>query len=97
MSLGCNKCGAAVPSSNDAVIFDALLTGNSLIALFGVPRHLLPVIEDSVVVCEGSPSRAQYIEGQLRDQRGDYPYDEAQEPVMRAAYAAMQERAVSPA
>lgn len=61
-------------------------------ALFAIPRHLLPVVEDGKVVCEGSPSRAQYIEGQPRDPRGSlYPYDETIEAQRRAAYASMQQ------
>lgn len=54
-------------------------------------RHFLPVCDTAGnVLCEGSPSRAQYIEGQPRDTRG-YAYVEASEPIFRAAYAKAQE------
>ena len=46
------------------------------------PRHLLPT-----EFCEGSPSRVQYLEGQPRDSRPEYPYNEAWEARVRDAYA----------
>ena len=89
MSHACNKCGTPVPPSDDVTILDAALTGNPLIALFAISRHILPVVIDGTLICEGSPSRAQYLEGQPRDTRG-YDYIEANEAPTRAAYAAMQ-------
>jgi len=80
----CDKCGKPVDPKNDAVDLmflrqhghrpDALSKFN-----YGA-RHLLPV--DG---CEGSPSRAQYVEGQARDTRG-YGYVPEEENEMRRAY-----------
>lgn len=54
-------------------------------------RHFLPVYDgDGKMICEGSPSNAQYIEGQPCDTRG-YTYVEASESIIRAAYAKAQE------
>jgi len=81
--LVCDKCGEAVPDHNDAVRLDIELgAGPGLIT--AQPRHLLPT-----ETCPGSPSRAQYLEGQPRDDR--YPYDPQYEAAVRAAYARMQE------
>lgn len=78
----CDKCGIEVPPNNDAVAIDLAL--GSIAAVFARSRHLIPT--DS---CTGSPSRAQYIEGQPRDARG-YGYDLAYEDVIRDIYAEMQ-------
>ena len=56
-------------------------------------RHLLPVIQDGVVLCEGSPTRAQFLERQPRDTRAGSPrldYTEELEEPVRAAYQRMQ-------
>lgn len=82
----CDKCHRKVSPENDASVLD-LKTG---IALLHNPRHLLPVIVEDVVVCEGSPSRAQYIDGQRRDKRSRYQYRTEYEDQFRAAYAEMQ-------
>jgi hypothetical protein len=84
----CDKCRTPVPPGNDATLFEALVTGNPYFALAN-SRHLLPVVKDGVQVCEGSPSRAQYLEGQPRDSRGTYPYIEEREQLFRAAYQAL--------
>jgi hypothetical protein len=81
----CDKCGEPVPQSNDAVALDVILHADVLL-IFGQPRHLLATEN-----CPGSPSRAQYIEGQPRDERTAYPYNEELEPVIRDAYAKLQE------
>lgn len=88
MNTKCDKCGTEVPENNDAVVFEAIRTDNPLFCL-ALSRHLLPVIEDGTVVCEGSPSRAQYLEGQPRDTRG-YTYYSDYESVSRKAYAELQ-------
>lgn len=90
----CDKCGRRVPSDNNAVYFDAAL-GNMPPEgiLFAVSRHLLPVVEDGVVICTGSPSRAQYVEGQPRDPRAAFAYNPAKEGTYRAAYRKMQQEA----
>ena len=77
-----DKCGNPVPPHDDAVNLEILLAPSAL--LVGArPRHLLPN-----AYCEGSPSRAQYLEGQPRDTRG-YPYVAAAESQVRAAYATL--------
>lgn len=77
----CDKCGRPVERENNALELEAMLRSD-LLMIFSQPRHLLPT-ED----CPGSPSRAQYIEGQPRDTRGTYPYNEDAEPLIREAYA----------
>ena len=79
----CDKCGGYVPEDNDAGIIDAEFRG--IPAYLNTSRHFLLVSKDGMRVCEGSPSRAQYIEGQPRDTRR-YPYLEKYERPMRAAY-----------
>mgnify|MGYP000906183313 CR=1 FL=1 len=91
----CDKCGTYVPDANDAVLLEMAIGGvNSFALIFARSRHLLPVIApDGTVVCVGSPSRAQYLEGQPRDQRTAYAYNPALERRIRTAYAALQEAA----
>jgi hypothetical protein len=83
----CDKCLRPVDPTNDAmrlhaqILDDAGRPGDALwLQITTKPRHLLPIEG-----CEGSPSRAQYLEGQPRDTR-DYPYEEWFEPLVRAAY-----------
>jgi len=80
----CNKCGQEVPMANDATVIEAIAFDTPVLILFSVSRHFLPVEG-----CEGSPSRAQYIEGQPRDIRG-YPYEADQESMWRHALAEAQ-------
>lgn len=83
----CDKCGKPVPHNNDATIVSAVLYGGVLGAMqiFGTrARRFLPT-ED----CEGSPSRAQYIEGQPRDTRG-YDYEPEWEERVREAFEKVQ-------
>ena len=79
----CDKCGKPVDPSNDASILEAIFAGEPAIAVWKVGRHLLPVEG-----CQGSPSRAQYLEGRPRDTRG-YPYISGDESKWRRAYAMM--------
>jgi hypothetical protein len=80
----CDKCGTPVPPANDATFVQAIKNHEPLIVLVAEPRHFLPIPG----VCEGSPSRAQYIEGQPRDKR--YPYHPEDEKAWRDAYAEVQ-------
>lgn len=80
----CDKCGKEVPMNNDATVVDSVLYGAPVIVFASRARHFLPT-ED----CEGSPSRAQYIEGQPRDTRG-YAYLPEWEERVRAAFEAVQ-------
>lgn len=75
----CDKCGEEVSPENDAVRIDAIATGNSIQLVEANARHFLPT-----GTCPGSPSRAQYIEGQPRDPR--YPYVPELEPKFRQAH-----------
>jgi hypothetical protein len=84
----CNKCGELVPPHNDIRWLEAIRSGNAMF-LFFKARHCLPVIRDGVVACPGSPSRAQYLEGQPRDDRG-YPYIADVEVSYRAAWVRLQ-------
>ncbi len=81
----CDKCGKEVPLQNDATIIEAIVSGQPATTLFFQSRHFLPTAD-----CEGSPSRAQYIEGQPRDTRG-YSYRPELEQPYRSAYAQAQE------
>jgi hypothetical protein len=80
----CDKCGRPVGPRNDAVRLQFVLqTGHlphPIDQLVYGARHLLPIGG-----CEGSPSRAQYLEGQPRDTRG-YPLVAANVGSWRRAY-----------
>ena len=89
----CDKCGYLVDPQNNALLFEDHLIDvrrergeeMSHLALLGAKsRHLLPVTEGDKVICTGSPSRAQYLEGQPRDPR--YPYRIENEAIYREAY-----------
>lgn len=96
----CGKCGRSVAEVNDALTFElvrswvqkfgpdyneAQVDRWELTAYVAQGmRHLMPIIEGGEVVCEGSPSRAQYFEGVIRDSRG-YPYDTELEAEFREA------------
>lgn len=82
--MNCDKCNQPVDPSNDATAVVAEAFNEPLLLFINGARHFLPT--DS---CPGSPSRAQYIEGQPRDTRG-YPYDQTIESAMRRAYAEIQ-------
>ena len=94
MPAVCDKCSQEVPPNNDVAELEKI-TGplSEGILNWGGNndnhRHLLPVRVRGQVVCEGSPSRAQYLEGQPRDTRS-YGYREGLETLIREAYAKMQ-------
>lgn len=79
--MKCDKCGQEVPWENDATIVESFFQDKPCFIMFYGARHFLPTEG-----CEGSPSRAQYIEGQPRDTRG-YPYDPMRERGWRKAYS----------
>jgi len=99
----CDKCGHLVAHNNDAMRLDYVAIMQEKYGVDYVPgetdtwhdtaflshggRHLLPLVEDGKVVCEGSPSRAQYI-GQPLDRR--FPYRPDLECRYRNAYARLQ-------
>ncbi|MBI5153470.1 MAG: hypothetical protein HZA36_03370 [Parcubacteria group bacterium] len=86
--LKCDKCGEEVHPSNDAVLVAMEAGTISMVGLlvYG-SRHFLPTEN-----CKGSPSRAQYIEGQPRDTRG-FVYNEEDEQGWRDdAFARVQEK-----
>jgi len=94
----CDKCGQPVAAGNNLLIVGLVakrITNHGVdydpadcdvwdltVGLSHQSRHFLPTEEG----CEGSPSRAQYIEGQPRDMRG-FSYDPDKEALFRAAYA----------
>lgn len=84
----CDKCDGAVESKMDAAILDSMAFGSSHYKV--TSRHLFPVKEGDVQICEGSPSRAQYIQGWPRDTRG-YPYLPEYEVKIREAYQRLQD------
>ncbi len=84
--MKCDKCGKDVPPNNDATIL-AMKVDERMGMMLPRSRHLLPVFVDGEQVCEGSPSRARYLEGQPPDPR--YPYHPEDEVAWRAAYAEM--------
>ena len=81
----CDKCPEIVPLENSTMLLEEQM-GNPQAANYGHDRHLFAV--EGPVPCEGSPSRAQYIEGQPRDQRG-YDYYADLEVSFRGAYTKM--------
>ena len=85
-SSTCDKCKGEVLPNNDVTIFLVVQTGDPMYAM-AISRHLLPVIVDGETVCKGSPSRAQYLEGQPRDERAAYAYNPELEADVRATYA----------
>lgn len=87
----CDKCGREVAPGNDMTLVMGLIPGCEIIPTVWKSRHMLPVVEDGVQVCPGSPSRAQYIEDQPRDTRG-YPYLKELEKAYREAWAELQRR-----
>lgn len=88
----CDKCHRPVPRANDMVWLMAQIPGYELTPSIWYSRHLLAITgECGEVICEGSPSRAQYLEDQPRDSRG-YPYDHQVEPIIREAWASLQRK-----
>ena len=85
----CDKCGELVPPHNDIRELETRRHQNTIFMLMRA-RHCLPVVRDGVTVCPGSPSRAQYLEGQPRDTRAQYPYITEDEVGFRAAWWQMQ-------
>lgn len=85
-SLDCDKCNKPVPDHNDASMLDAIAFGIPGTVLFSRKRHLL-----STDICQGSPSRAQYLPGEPKDLRGGEYYPEM-EPLMRASHELMRAR-----
>lgn len=80
----CDKCGLPVEHGNDAVALDVIL-GISHGWGAARPRHLIATEN-----CPGSPSRAQYLEGQPLDPRPQYPLAESEIERVRGAYAELQ-------
>ena len=95
MSAICDKCLLDVPPNNDVAELEKI-TGPLSEGILNWRgdrddhRHLLPVVVRGKKLCEGSPSRAQYLEGQPRDTR-HFGYMPELEILIRGAYAKMQE------
>jgi hypothetical protein len=89
----CDKCNTEVPPENDATLIHAYGFNEPLAAFIFNARHFFPVYDESGnLICEGSPSRAQYIEGQPRDTRG-YEYHPEHESSWREGLRMAQEYA----
>jgi hypothetical protein len=82
----CDKCGEHVDPKNDALLITAHVDQNPFLLFVCRSRHLLPTDK-----CEGSPSRAQYLDGQPKDERG-YTYDEERAREFREGYIEYQAR-----
>lgn len=91
----CDKCGTEVDSQNDVLQMEFILNTdefgrcNPMLALYGSHRHLIPVSDENGIVCEGSPSRAQYLPGQPLDPRPEYKWDDEIHKKVVSAYLQM--------
>lgn len=64
MCIGlCDKCGRPVLPDHDARRVDEVILGTVgvIMAAMAEPRHLLPVVVNGIEICEGSPTRMQYL------------------------------------
>ncbi len=84
----CDKCGQEVEPSNDSFLLFGSTNSNT--ADNKGHRHLLPQL--TPVPCVGSPSMAQYLEGQPRDERRAFAYNPANENKVREAYKYLQKK-----
>lgn len=83
----CDKCGQEVPPENDAVRLEMILNPGDFTLMVAQSRHLLPTD-----TCEGSPSRAQYLEGQPYDKRLLWRLRPELVKPIREAYRLLQEK-----
>ncbi len=88
--MTCDKCGKEVDPKDDVVNLDFILRGD--LSLIGAQsRHIRAQYdEDRVEVCEGSPSRAQYIFEVRADQRPEYGYDSTLVKIYQDAWVKLQ-------
>lgn len=96
----CPKCGEFVSLDNNGALFDLIVhqAPDPLVAVLVTQAfHLLPVIQEGEVICVGSPSRTQYLEGRPRDTRPQIVYKPERESAKRAAFARLQELCSPPA
>jgi hypothetical protein len=75
----CEKCGELVFPGEDAVLIEAVKNNDMLGLLNPTSKHLFPTEN-----CPGSPSRAQYFDGQPKDSR--YPYNIREKAEWNRAY-----------
>lgn len=88
----CDKCGGLVDEKNDAYELLANLDpASSALRLYAPKfRHILPVRDDDGnIVCEGSPSTAQYLPGQPKDLRMNASFNKVMGKKIRRAYFQM--------
>lgn len=96
--MKCDKCGMPVMPKDCAVTLELGLGDEAnptaeIAKRMGISRHILPIVFDGEELCPGSPSRAQYLEGQprcVRSSNYSHPYVPAWEPLYRETYAKMQ-------
>lgn len=90
----CDKCGKTVPSDNDALSYEAVLYQHPRMFNGDRTRHLVPVVdENGTVLCQGSPSRAQYFPGQAPDTHPEYKINPERLDAHRMAYTKFLEEA----
>ncbi|MBI4414768.1 MAG: hypothetical protein HY566_00840 [Candidatus Kerfeldbacteria bacterium] len=93
----CDTCRLRVDPWNDVAMLEAVLrhlrgigTRGILFFLYGAAaRHIMPVMVGDIRLCEGSPSRAQYL-GCARDPRSTYPLSEELQELYQHAYLRLQ-------
>lgn len=89
----CDKCRLRVDPWNDVALLEAVLRhlrgrSSRIISLFlfgAAARHIMPIVVGGLQLCEGSPSRAQYLGG-TRDPRSDYPLSEELQEIYQHAF-----------
>ncbi len=100
----CDKCGKPVPPWNNAVLFAQIYAGEPETANYDgddrpvtiYPRHLFPVQEGGAVICEGSPSRAQYVGGPPDERPSSDPYYKDCAPGFARAFAKLRTQYPAP-
>lgn len=87
----CDKCGQVVPPWNNVSIFEYINTGGSVFNYLNLNRHFLPVVDEhNVVICEGSPSRSQYLSQGMMETRRAYPKNERSAAIVPLIFELMQ-------
>lgn len=83
----CLLCRQPVLRANDVTMLQAHMDPGLGQAYAAPPQaqHFLPVTNQGVLVCQGTPQLAQYLEGQPRYE-GNEPYDAGIETQVRNAY-----------
>ena len=86
----CKKCHRVVSADNNVLVFNLIKGGFSKPTWVVKGQHLLPVVENGKIICEGEPSITQYLEGYPRDPSLDC-YNPTFEEEIRRAFRQLQE------